>query len=224
MSGLFEAKKRYGLSILNYAVTSNHIHLLVVDKPGRNVIPDSIKLIAGRTGQEYNQRKKRKGAYWEDRYHATAIQTGEHLARCLTYIDLNMVRAGAVKHPKDWEHGGYNEIQNPKKRYRIIDHQELMQLFCVLDVIDFASIHRKWVEEALAGERHKRQSRWTESVAVGDESFVKDLKDGLIGRVRGRQVVESEGNFELREQQVAYHCNMGNDWNLIECLNCYFRG
>ena len=64
---------------MNYAVTSNHIHLLVVDKAGRNVIPDSIKLIAGRTGQEYKQRKKRKGAYWEDRYHATAIQTGEHL-------------------------------------------------------------------------------------------------------------------------------------------------
>ncbi|WP_320040592.1 hypothetical protein [uncultured Desulfobacter sp.] len=100
--------------------------------------------------------------------------------------DLNMVRAGVVKHPKDWEHGGYNEIHSPKKRYRIIDHQELMQLFCVLDVIDFASIHRKWVEEALAGNRLKRQSRWTESVAVGDESFVKD---GLIGRVRGRQVV-----------------------------------
>jgi hypothetical protein len=27
-------------------------------------------LIAGRTGQEFNQRKSRKGAYWEDRYHA----------------------------------------------------------------------------------------------------------------------------------------------------------
>jgi putative transposase len=28
---LFEAKKRYGLFVLNYMVTSNHIHLLVVD-------------------------------------------------------------------------------------------------------------------------------------------------------------------------------------------------
>ena len=26
---LFEARKRYGLSVLNYSVTSNHIHLLV---------------------------------------------------------------------------------------------------------------------------------------------------------------------------------------------------
>jgi putative transposase len=32
---LFEAKKHYGISILNYMVTSNHIHLLVVDGGGR---------------------------------------------------------------------------------------------------------------------------------------------------------------------------------------------
>ena len=28
---LFEAKRRYGFKILNYMLTSNHIHLLVVD-------------------------------------------------------------------------------------------------------------------------------------------------------------------------------------------------
>jgi len=75
---LLEAKKRYGLSILDYTVTSNHIHLLVSDDKSRDVIPDSIKLIAGRTGQEFNKRKARKGAYWEDRYHATAIEDGDH--------------------------------------------------------------------------------------------------------------------------------------------------
>lgn len=40
---LFEAKRRYGLVILNYTVTSNHIHLLVLDEEGRAVIPQSIK-------------------------------------------------------------------------------------------------------------------------------------------------------------------------------------
>jgi REP element-mobilizing transposase RayT len=62
---LYEAKRRYGLSVLNYIVTSNHIHLLVVDtKEGG--ISGSLQFIAGRTGQEYNRRKERKGAFWED--------------------------------------------------------------------------------------------------------------------------------------------------------------
>jgi len=88
---LFEAKKRYGLSILNYTVTSNHIHLLVLDNGGPGTIARSIQLIAGRTGQEYNQRKKRKGAFWEDRYHATAVESDDHLAQCMVYIDMKEV-------------------------------------------------------------------------------------------------------------------------------------
>jgi REP element-mobilizing transposase RayT len=67
---LFEAKKRFGLSVLNYTVTSNHIHLLVYDNNGRDAVAKSMQLIAARTGQEYNIRKQRKGTFWEDRYHA----------------------------------------------------------------------------------------------------------------------------------------------------------
>ena len=82
---LFEAKKRYGLQILNYAVTSNHIHLMVSDNGQKDTIPKSIQLIAGRTGQEYNKRKSRKGAFWEDRYHATAVSFDEHFFKCMVY-------------------------------------------------------------------------------------------------------------------------------------------
>jgi hypothetical protein len=61
--------------VLNYAVTSNHIHLLAKDTGG-DVIPQSIQLAAGRTAPEFNQRKDRQGAFWEDRYHAaTAIES-----------------------------------------------------------------------------------------------------------------------------------------------------
>jgi putative transposase len=63
---LFEGKKR-----------------LVRDDQEREVIPQTMQLIAGRTGQEYNQRKDRQGAFWEDRYHATAVETGSHLVQCM---------------------------------------------------------------------------------------------------------------------------------------------
>jgi putative transposase len=48
---LVEAKKRFGLSVLDYIVTSNHIHLLIKDT-GSNVISNSIQLIAGRSAQD----------------------------------------------------------------------------------------------------------------------------------------------------------------------------
>ena len=124
---LFEAKKRFGFCILNYMVTSNHIHLLVFDNR-KEAIPKSIQLIAGRSGQEYNQRKKRTGAFWEDRYHATAVESGSHLIKCLVYIDLNMVRAGVVQHPSEWPFSGYNEIEEPKRKNALIDYERLRTL------------------------------------------------------------------------------------------------
>jgi len=36
------------------------------------------------------------------RYHATAVESGGHLTRCMVYIDTNMVRAGVVSHPAMW--------------------------------------------------------------------------------------------------------------------------
>ena len=44
---LREERKRYGLLILNHIAASNHIHLLVCDSAGKDVIPKSIQLVAG---------------------------------------------------------------------------------------------------------------------------------------------------------------------------------
>ena len=125
---LFEAKKRYDIKILNYIVTSNHIHLLLLDDFSYKAIPKAMQLIQGRTGQEYNIKKDRNGAFWEDRYHATAIGSDEHFIQCMVYLNLNMVRAGVVNHPIEWKESGYYEIQNPKRRYSIIDYISLMEI------------------------------------------------------------------------------------------------
>ena len=93
---------------------------------GQEVIPQTMQLVARRTGQEYNLRKNRKGAFWEDRYHATAVQADSHLVQCMVYIDLNMVRAGVVPHPSEWPFCGYHEILNTRQRYTLIDHESLI--------------------------------------------------------------------------------------------------
>ena len=171
---LFEAKKRYGLQILNYTVTSNHIHLLVVDGE-QEVIPKSLQLVAGKTAQEFNRRKGRKGAFWEDRYHATAIETGEHLRRCLVYIDLNMVRNGVVPHPTAWPHGGYNEIQTPPNRYSLISREQLIACCELENDEQLRKEYKWWVEESIQTGWNTRQPEWTESIAVGSEKFVQEI-------------------------------------------------
>jgi len=200
---LFEAKKRYKLRILDYRVTSNHVHLLVMDGDRRESIPKSMQLIAGRTAQEFNRRKQRKGAFWEDRYHATAVETDHHLIGCMTYIDMNMVRAGVVAHPSQWAWSGYAEVEKPRERYSIIDHRALMELLGISTIDELLRLRKDWVDEAIARREKGRESKWTESVAVGSRGFVDDVKRKLGVRVKGRRIAGIDDEAALREPQAG---------------------
>jgi REP-associated tyrosine transposase len=201
---LREARRRFGVQILNYAVTSNHVHLLVKDSGNVGSIPSTIQLVAGRLGQEYNQRKSRKGAFWEDRYHSTAIESGEHLRRCLVYIDLNMVRAGVVEHPGEWAHGGYHEIQGLRRRNTILALDALAEAVEVGGRKELSTAHREWIEEALRSERPQREEAWTKSLAVGSAEFIVKTRQMLGLRGRSRDVVPVGDSFMLRESHETY--------------------
>jgi len=185
-------------------VTSNHIHLLVYDNNGSDVIPKSMQLIAARTGQDYNIRKQRKGAFWDDRYHATAIEQNSHLNRCLVYIDLNMVRASVVDHPKTWPFCGYNEIQDPPSRYRIIDLDCLIRLMGFTDLHSFQSAHKKWIEASLKMDKPEREIHWTQSIAVGSGSFIEEVKKSLGFKAKGRSITGSKGQYQIEEDTAQF--------------------
>jgi REP element-mobilizing transposase RayT len=217
---LFEAKKRYGLCVLNYMVTCNHVHLLVEDTGGE-AMARSIQLVAGRTAWEYNRRKGRKGAFWEDRYHATAVEADTHLSRCLVYIDTNMVRGGVVRDPGDWAWCGYHEIQNPPQRYTIIDRKRLMDLLGMNAVDELPGAHRGWIDDALGAGEVERDRTWTESIAAGGRSFVEEVGEKLGQRGFGRGVMETETGHELRERQASYKTNLAAQNGLPSPGNTY---
>jgi putative transposase len=219
---LYQARKRYGLTILNYMVTSNHVHLLVVDDGDRVAIPNSMQLVAGRTGQEYNQRKHRKGAYWEDRYHATAVESGDHLARCMAYLDTNMVRACVVAHPSMWPFSGYNEIQEPRRKNILIDYEKLQLLTGSASYDELKSSHRGWVDEYLGNGVGGREAVWTGSIAVGSKSFIMKVKSLLGFKAKGRDVIAGGEGYYLREEAAPYRTLFRAEKDDIGPDNAYF--
>ena len=90
---LREMTRKYAVDVLDYMITSNHIHLILWSRTV-GAISSGMQFLQGTCAQDYNRRKKREGSFWRDRYHTTLIQNGSHLCRCLIYVDLNMVRAG----------------------------------------------------------------------------------------------------------------------------------
>jgi REP element-mobilizing transposase RayT len=60
--------------------------------------------------QGYNRRHQRRGTLWEGRFKSMLVEgRGEALSMMAAYIDLNAVRAGIVKDPKDYLFCGYGE-------------------------------------------------------------------------------------------------------------------
>jgi putative transposase len=201
MSWVFQAKKRFGLRILNYIVTYNHIHLLVLDTKKPGVIPKSLQLAAGRIAQEFNIRKDRQGAFWEDRYHATAVESGVHLRNCLTYIDLNMVRAGMVKHPIHWAHSGYFEMVRAPHRGDLVDYSSLLREIGVGTLAELKALRKTLAEEKIAAHKIAREPHWTESVAVGSREFLSEIKkrQGIRTWQRGIETVDDSEALQLRD-------------------------
>jgi putative transposase len=183
-------------------------YLLVPDDGDRETIPKSMQMVAGQTGQEYNRRKKHQGVYWEDRYHATAIESGMHLLKCLIYIDLNMVRTGVVSHPSEWAQSGYNEIQNQKQRYAIINYKRLSELLGVASASLLKEKHAMWLEEAQKADRQERNRKWLQAIAVGSEEYIDSIKKELGMKVVYRKTNRVNREFELREDQIPYNADL----------------
>ncbi|MBN1158916.1 MAG: transposase [Bacteroidales bacterium] len=205
MHWLFEAKKRFGVSVLNYIVTSNHIHLLLSDNTAEGKIPVFMQLVQGRTAQEYNNRTKRKGAFWEDRYHATAIASDEHIIQCMIYIHMNMVRAGVVNHPVKWEESGCYEIQHPKKRYAIIDYASLLKILNLDSMDQLQRAQKEWIKDALEQNDMQRNGKWTEAIAIGNVYFLEHFQQQLDIKAKSRRIKKNKEGYELSESEISYN-------------------
>ena len=164
--------KRYKVPVFAYSITCNHVHI-VAHVQNRDAVGRLMDLVAGATARQYNRRKGRRGAFWEGKYHATAIESGLHLWRCLRYVELNMVRAGEVAHPSQWRWCGYDEHMGLRRRYRILDKEGLLELLDGVPEQSFRSAHAAGINERVAAGGMLREPAWTDGLAVGSRSYVE---------------------------------------------------
>lgn len=184
--------------LLAYCITSNHVHLLARAESSEG-IACWMQGVQGRMAQFFNRRKGRSGAFWEGRYHSTLIDNDDHLLRCMTYIELNMVRAGVVTHPERWPWCSYQDWMGHRRRRTLVDLQKGLEFFGRDQLSELRAHYRHRVEDAIARNELQREARWTESIAVGREEFVKEI----ASQIRYRPTLDSRqdvsGSWILRD-------------------------
>jgi putative transposase len=78
-------------------------------------LPMFVKILKQRYSVLYNRKHDRLGTLWEDRFHSVLVENCPRALRAVgAYIDLNAVRAGIVRDPKDYRFSGYGEALGTK--------------------------------------------------------------------------------------------------------------
>jgi len=76
-------------------------------------------MLKRRFSASYNKKHGRKGTLWESRFRSVLVEDEQSVVlKMAAYIDLNAVRAGIVKDPKDYRWCGYAEAVAGKEEAR----------------------------------------------------------------------------------------------------------
>jgi putative transposase len=101
------------------------------------------------------------------------------------------------------------------------NYQRLMDLLHISTIDELKNSHKKWIEEVLKTKNYVRESKWTQSIAVGSKSFVDNIKEKLGIRAKGRKVEGSRDLYHLREAQAAYNSNFTPNNSDLRAKNTY---
>jgi putative transposase len=110
-----------------YCLMDNHVHLLVT--PSRaSGCARLMKWIGQLHAQCMNRTHGRSGTLWEGRFRSGIVQSERYLLACHRYIELNPVRAGMVRHPRDHRWSSYRGNAEGAADPLLTPHEEYLQL------------------------------------------------------------------------------------------------
>jgi putative transposase len=92
---------RHEWACLAYCLMGNHYHLLI--RTPQPDLPEGMQHLNGEYARGFNQRHRRVGHLFQDRYKSLRIKREAHLWATVRYIGLNPVAAGLSARPEGWE-------------------------------------------------------------------------------------------------------------------------
>ena len=67
-----------------------------------------------------NKKNNTSGHFWGDCFYFTILEGNKALLNCMTYVDLNAIRAGIFNMPDQYEYGTIGYILKKKNRFGMI--------------------------------------------------------------------------------------------------------
>lgn len=178
---LADSAKRFEVDVHAYVLMDNHFHLVLTPRTAEG-LPLMMQAVGRRYVRYFNDAQGRTGTLWEGRYRSTVIDAEQYLLACMTYLDLNPVRAGGVVQAADYPWSSYGHYTGQRIDKLITPHP----LFWELGNTPFAR-EAAYAERVQVGINLVQQAALTDAVlsgwALGNADFVESLQKKTTRRV-----------------------------------------
>ena len=122
-------KRQHGILIHSFCVMGTHPHVVCSTRIGQEAFSRFWKVVNHGFARWYNKRQGRRGQVVMERLRSPRIQPhGAHQLTVMRYGDLNPVRAGLVRSPKDWGWSSYRHYAFGERHPLIDDAPEYLAL------------------------------------------------------------------------------------------------
>ena len=168
---LAEVIERFNWRCHAYCLMTNHYHL-VVETPDAN-LSKGMRQLNGMYTQATNRRHQRTGHLFQGRFKAILVDKDNYLLELSRYVVLNPVRAGMVKHPRQYAWSSYRAMVGQSPVPGWLETDGLLAQFGARR----AEARRRYSEFVVAG--LKAESIWRglrQQIYLGDEEFVKRMQ------------------------------------------------
>jgi putative transposase len=164
-------KERYQYKLYHYVLMTNHVHLVMEATEGGE-LSQIMKGINLSYAQYYKNRYRHTGHFWQDRFKSIMISKDEYLLGCGSYVELNPVRAGMVKDPKEYRWSSYRGNAYGQEDELLDEHIIYSRLFEDQDV---RREYRKFVQSMMEKKESMRgeMDRWA---IYGSGSFIQEVQ------------------------------------------------
>lgn len=79
--------------------------------------------------------------------------------------------------------------------------------------------HRDWVEDELLSDSSRMEDRWTQSIAVGSESFIDQVYKALGIKGKHRNIIEDGNRCFIKESTIPYNAHFATEIDLLRVGN-----
>jgi putative transposase len=150
--------------------------------------------------QYVNRVHRRTGTLWEGRFRSCLTQSEEYVLACYRYIELNPVRAGMSRHPRDYRWSSYRINAEARPSTLIAPHDEYLALGSNAERrrAAYRELFLDQLEPELLGSIRLATNG---NVALGSHRFQAEIESALGRRAHrgkpGRPVVKTAGLQQL---------------------------